>query len=96
VNLLAVHEQFLQIAAGVDVYVKIVVTDSSSDSDIIQAAEIVSRVDPDIPLIVQPVTAQSGVLSPSAAKILEWQAECRRYLRSVRVIPQCHKIMGQL
>ena len=96
VNLFATHEQFLRIAAGADVYVKVVVTDSSSSSDIVQAAEMVSRVDPDIPLIVQPVTAQSGVVSPPAAKILEWQAECKRYLRRVRVIPQCHKIMGQL
>jgi len=95
-NLLSRHELFLRRAASAEVYVKIVVTSSTSTDELLQAARMVGAINPAIPLVLQPVTPLSGVLSPSAAQVLEWQARFAvANLRDVRVIPQCHKIIGQ-
>jgi len=96
-DLLARHELFLRRAASAGVYVKIVVTSSTSTDELLQAARMVGAINPAIPLVLQPVTPLSGVLSPSAAQVLEWQAQFAvANLHNVRVIPQCHKIIGQL
>ena len=95
-NLLARHELFLRRARSAQVYVKIVITSSTSTDELLQAAKMVEAIDPAIPLVLQPVTPLFGVSPPSAAQVLEWQAQCKSYLGSVRVIPQCHKIIGQL
>jgi len=95
-DLLAQHELFLRRAASAEVYVKIVLTSSVSASELLRAAEMVAGVDHGIPLVLQPVTAMPGVLPPSVAQVLDWQAQCSSHLRKVRVIPQCHRIIGQL
>ena len=95
-NLVAQHELFLRRAVSAEVYVKAVVTSSTSTDELLEAARMVQAVDPAIPLVLQPVSPLSGVVSPSAAQLLEWQAQCAGYLRSVRVIPQCHNIIGDL
>ena len=95
-ELLAQHELFLRRASSVEVYVKIVVTSRTVADEIFEAAKMIEGVDPTTPLVLQPATAISDVLPPSPGDILDWQAGCKRYIRTVRVIPQCHRIMGQL
>ena len=95
-NLFAEHELFLRKAASTEVYAKVVLSSITSTAEVVQAAEIIQAVDSAIPLVLQPVTPQSNVLPPSTAQVLQWQTQCRLRLHSVRVIPQCHKIMGQL
>jgi organic radical activating enzyme len=36
------------------------------------------------------------MLAPAAERVLEWQALIKRQLKRVRVVPQTHKILGQL
>lgn len=90
------HEQFLTQSKSADVYVKIVVTSSTQEPKLLGAAKLIKSIDAEIPLILQPVTPVQSIHPPSPEQMLEWQAQCSRYLRDVRVIPQCHKIMGQL
>lgn len=95
-RILDVHEEFLRQAMSVKTYVKMVVTRSSSTDEIVEAATMIGTVDPAILLVLQPVTDSSRDLSPSAGQILKWQELCKSRLQNVRVIPQCHKVMGQL
>lgn len=95
-NLMAQHELFLRRAVSADVYVKVVVTCSTSNDELLDAARMVQAVDPAIPLVLQPVTRLRAILPPSGAQLLGWQAQCASYLHKVRVIPQCHKIIGEL
>lgn len=94
--LLDVHEAFLRQAASVETCVKMVVTRSSSNEEILEAARLVEAIDRAIPVVLQPVTDPRQDLSPSAGQILKWQELCKLCLQNVRVIPQCHKVMGQL
>ncbi len=94
---LAVHRRFLEVATSAEVYAKIVVTPETEDAELIEAARMVAGVDPDVTLVLQPVTPFGRVrTAPSADRMLEVQALCLQAHRNVRVIPQTHKLSGQL
>ncbi|MCL6520650.1 MAG: 7-carboxy-7-deazaguanine synthase QueE [Armatimonadetes bacterium] len=95
-NLMQEHAQFLQCASAKSIHVKVVVADSTKTEEIEEAARMVADVRHEIPVVLQPVTATGGIMPPSPKQMLEWQSLCKRYLRDVRVIPQTHKLIGQL
>lgn len=95
-DLMVVHGKFLEAASEKDVCVKIVLTSDTSESELLEAAKMIEETAPDTPLILQPVTPVSEICPPSPAAILDWQVKCLKLLRNVRVIPQCHKAMGQM
>ncbi|MHB0912167.1 MAG: 7-carboxy-7-deazaguanine synthase QueE [Armatimonadota bacterium] len=90
-DLFAVHEEFLRLA-GDRAYVKVVVAAESPDAEVLEAVRVVQRVRPETTLILQPATGSE----PPPERILRLQAECMALIPHVRVIPQCHKIMGQM
>lgn len=95
-NLLSLHEKFLRVAHGKDLYVKVVVTGDTTFEEFLSAVEMVAGVDENILLIVQPVTPVAEAKAPSAEKILSFQAAALRRLKNVRVIPQTHKLISVL
>ena len=90
------HAAFLRIAAARTAFVKIVISGETTQAEIDRSIALIASVDKQIPLIFQPVTAVNGVQSVDPAKALLWQEQALRQLQDVRVIPQTHKIMGQL
>lgn len=90
------HRQFLQIAAAKDTCVKIVVGENTTIEEIEKAAALICGVRPDMPMILQPVTGSGGVCGISPARALALQRQALRKLADVRIIPQTHKMMGQL
>ncbi len=90
------HEDFLRIAAQKNVFVKIVISDTTEDWEIERACKIVASVNRAIPVILQPVTLKSGKVAISPLKILEFQEIACRILTEVRIIPQTHKFTGQI
>lgn len=94
----AVHSDFLKIGAQKDIYVKAVVTCDTTDAEIIRASQIIREVNPKIPLILQPVhpNARFPVNSISPSRLMVLQTMALDYIDDVRVIPQTHKILGQL
>lgn len=95
-NLLDLHEKFLRVAYGKDLYVKIVVTGETTQEEFLSAVEMLANVDDNILLILQPVTPVGKVCAASAEKILSLQAAALRKIKSVRVIPQTHKFINVL
>lgn len=89
------HRAFLQVAAQKSVFVKIVIDQSTEEWEIERSCQMISEVDPSIPLILQPMTLENGGIAISALRALELQ-ELASGLKEVRVIPQTHKFMGQL
>ena len=76
-------------------FVKAVVTPSTTDAELDAMADAVASVDPGVLVVVQPVTPRGGVRErPSAARLLEIAARLERGLTDVRVIPQTHPIYG--
>ena len=93
------HRRFLEIAASRRVFVKVVVGEDTADLEIEQAAALIREQDRvrEITMIIQPVTPAgvvTGTISPQ--KALHLQSLALKRLSNVLLIPQTHKLMGQL
>ena len=87
---------FLQVAQKKDLYVKVVVSNETGKAEFFRAVHLVRENAPYACFIIQPVTPFGGCVAASPQKILDFQEIALRYLADVRVIPQTHKLIGQL
>ena len=91
------HRQALEIAYTKKVFVKIVFLRETRVKELDDAVKMMAEIDPEIPLVLQPVTPTHTIKHrPNPDQILAFQAVAKRKLKDVRVIPQVHKILGQL
>jgi 7-carboxy-7-deazaguanine synthase len=98
------HREFLQLcqAAGVEVFVKMIISQTTDPAELRQAAQLVAAVNQQTVIFLQPMTALSqphtnpNLMAPTPAQVLTWQALMKEYLPQIRVIPQTHKMIGQL
>lgn len=90
------HQKFMSIAKNKDLYIKLVVSEETTTEEFSQAIRLVQSVDPTIPFIIQPVTPTNGCNAASPAAVLEYQQQALAILQDVRVIPQTHKMIGQM
>ncbi len=99
------HAQFLQLCheASVQVFVKVIVSRDTNPDELVQSAQLVADVNPEIPMFLQPVTPLESfpqqsqfMFAPTPAQVLTWQAAMKQFLKSVRVVPQTHKMLNQL
>ena len=82
------HAACLEIAAQKKVFVKMVVNDNLLPQELDTACGIIKRVDPDITLVLQPVS------NTTIPNILDIQKTALGMLKDVRIIPQVHKFLG--
>ncbi len=87
------HSKFLQTASFTDVFVKTVVCAKTTAEEITKCVELIADVDPRLTLIIQPMTGGEPVPSDLLFNLQDLALES---LNDVRVIPQCHKIIGVL
>ena len=93
------HEAFLRtvVAAGREIYVKLVVTEETTDSDIQRSIGIVTDVNKYIPMVIQPaaetLTFRCRI---SEERLRSLERLCSAYLDDVRIMPQMHKQWGVL
>jgi len=96
----AAHREFLLTAKNspATVFVKIIVTAAATEAELQQAFGLVAEIAPNIEVILQPVTPTGGEepTIPTPQQLLHWQALGLNCLKKVRVIPQTHKIIGQI
>ena len=89
----AEHTAFLRVAREApEVVVKVVVTPSTLDAELDAMAKAVAGVDPELTVVLQPVTPFGRVRGRVAPdRLVAWQERLERRLRDVRVIPQTHR-----
>ena len=89
------HEEFLKIAIQKEVFVKVVVTPTTTAEEIDRCVQTLSRINPKIPFIFQPLSDAFGINNDSL-KLIEnkFFTLAKEKLLDVRVIPQMHKIWG--
>ena len=96
----AMHRDFLELIESEETgaTIKLVVGADTSNDDLAQAAKIIRASGSLAAVVLQPMTAASKTNRvPTAGQVLAWQSQMAVALgRSVRVIPQCHKMMGLL
>lgn len=90
------HERFLREAHGHNVSVKAVVGNSTSNAEILKVCEIISNVDRNTPLFLQPLTLIDGTIGIDVRHLLSLQETASSHLPDVYVIPQMHKLLGAL
>lgn len=91
------HRQFLArcVENDVEVFCKAIVSADTDPADLDAAADLVAGVAPDTLFVIQPMTPfRDAQNAPTVAQLLDWQARLHHRLPRVRVIPQCHKMMG--
>lgn len=91
------HIKVLRIAKAKEVFVKIVFGRESKSVEIDNASKVIAEVGKGIPLVLQPVSPTKTVKhGPMPDQILLFHSIAMRHLDNVRVIPQAHKLFGQL
>lgn len=90
------HRQFLATAHSSRVSVKIVTGNTATAAEIGRAVEIISQVDRNIPLFLQPLSLPDGRIGISVPHLLRLQELASTMLSDVRVMPQMHKLLGAL
>lgn len=96
------HERFLvTLAAHADParrdFVKCVFSADTTEEELSRAVRLVASVNPDLPLVLQPVSpVPGGPPPPGPEQTLRLHALARRHLSHVRVIPQVHRLAGWL
>jgi len=90
------HADFLEIAQQKEVFVKIILTAQTKEEEILQSLKLIQEIKRSIPLVFQPVSPWGGLEAPEPWRVIELQDLALEYLDQVRVIPQTHKMMGQL
>ncbi len=89
------HLAFMRIASRRNLYVKVVVSDTTTADEVRKTCELILSVDKAIPLVLQPLTSAQGAVSTIPARSLfKFQEIAASLLREVRVIPQTHRFLG--
>ncbi len=94
---LEVFVESYAVAQGCPVAVKIVVTADTAADEVAAGCRLLAAVSRTGPVILQPVTATAAGLAPPDTHALDrlYQA-ARSFIEQVRVIPQCHRLLGVL
>lgn len=93
-DLFAVYERTLPLLADKDMFCKIVVCDGFDSLEFERAVRVLAGFDRDVPLVIQPATPLSGRSPVRGGTLLELYGRAAERLRNVRIIPQCHPVMG--
>ncbi len=89
------HESFLDKAleSNALVFVKAIVAPETTESEIDRCAGLIASRDRSVPLVIQPMTGERPV---PGLHLMRLQEVALAKLDDVRVIPQCHKMLGVL
>lgn len=89
-----VHRIFLNCALIKNAFVKSVITADTTKNDVEKMRDIIAEIAPNIILVLQPVTPIGGVKGPEIEKLVDFQRICLDKLKTVKIIPQLHKMVG--
>jgi len=93
-DLFALYEQILPLAAGCDIFCKVVLADGLDRGDFERAVDLMARRDRRTPLVIQPATPVEGCGTVGPDLLDELYSEAAARLEDVRIIPQCHRLLG--
>jgi len=88
------HEKFLKIAREKEVFVKAVITAKTGSGDITRLVDNVRRIDKNIPVVLQPVTAVAKSERALPANLENFRLTAKKSIKRVEIIGQIHKAIG--
>lgn len=89
------HRNFLKVCRGfpAKTFVKVVVAKGTTPKEVIYAAELVRKIAPNTPMIVQPVLNRKGLPEVSGQKLLLLFQTALDVLPTARLIPPVHQLL---
>jgi len=87
------HMRFLREGRSVRLFVKLVVAQQTPVDEVEHICELIASENSDIPLVLQPVSEEGSILPPRAEQLFAWHAVACRHLRTVRIVPQMHRLL---
>jgi len=87
------HRWFLK-TGGKKIFVKMVLTEATSEEELRRAVTLIAGVRPGIPLVLQPATPWGAASSIPLARLASWWDLASRQLPDVRILPQIHRLWG--
>lgn len=75
-------------------FIKMVVTEDVQPRELAHHSQLLADLDPQAKIILQPATARGEVKPPGGKQLIVLAEIVARYFPDVRVIPQCHPILG--
>jgi len=93
-NVFPAYRETLKVAVEKNLFCKIVIADGIDTEEFGEAVAMIAEVDTGIPLVIQPVTPTGTSTPPDPQTILDMAAMAAPLLEDVRIIPQCHLMLG--
>lgn len=87
------HAEFLQLAKTKDLYVKLLVDQTTTDADVDRATALLAS-EPPVPTFIQPILDAAQRPSIDVDRLVQLYQLARSRLSWVRVLPQTHKLLG--
>ncbi len=91
---LEIYRRVLPLFEGTLLFCKAVVAEGFSMDELVEAARIVGEYDRGTTFVIQPATPVPGCGAVAAGDLLACHAKVSAHLDDVRVIPQCHRLLG--
>ncbi len=88
------RREFLRLAQYKRAFVKIVVTEDTTEEELAEVYDQIAAVDPACPVFIQPVTPVGDIRPPNGLDLIRFRAIAMTRLRDVRVMPQIHPVLG--
>ncbi|MFC1576500.1 7-carboxy-7-deazaguanine synthase QueE [Candidatus Omnitrophota bacterium] len=88
------HEKFLKVARKKKVFVKAVITSTTTPGDVLRLAEVIARNGKDIPLVLQPATVVGDNEKVSKGTLERFKNMALSRLTRVEIVEQTHKLLG--
>ena len=95
-NIFPAYRETLNIAIDKDIFCKIVVPGGTDMDEFGEAVRLIAEIDAGIPLVIQPATPVGAAFPPDPQTLLDMAAMAAPLLAEVRIIPQCHLMLGML
>ncbi|MFH1752615.1 MAG: 7-carboxy-7-deazaguanine synthase QueE [Candidatus Omnitrophota bacterium] len=88
------HKAFIGLAKKKNCFVKIVITNQTEAKDVKKAIDIISKVDGNMLMVLQPVWPVEGVERAKNKQLFDYLFLAEKRLKNVRIMPQMHKVLG--
>jgi 7-carboxy-7-deazaguanine synthase len=93
-DLFSVYGRVLPLFASKELIIKVVVTDAVEETEFVEAVRLVAGLGRPVPFIIQPAYMDDPGARVRAATLFALHRAAAERLADVRVIPQCHRMMG--
>ncbi|MCX5754121.1 MAG: 7-carboxy-7-deazaguanine synthase QueE [Candidatus Krumholzibacteria bacterium] len=93
-DLFAVYRRILPVFRDREIFCKVVIAEGYDPAEFDEAVSLVAAFDKRIPFIIQPATPTASRGGVPGENLLACYFKAAVHLADVRVIPQCHRLLG--